>query len=144
MMLETWRSMLPFILDDRLAKDTIHLLELPLCRFLLMNDRRYPWLILVPRYNGLSEIHDLRDKDQSALISEITVATRAVEKLFQPEKINVAALGNMVSQLHIHVIARFKEDEAWPNPVWGIGKGESYSRGEATSLVNQLLTSLSA
>ena len=87
-----------------------------------MNDRRYPWLILVPRYNGLSEIHDLRDKDQSTLISEVTAATRALEKLFQPKKINVAALGNMVSQLHVHVIARFEEDEAWPNPVWSIGK----------------------
>ena len=135
--------MLPFILDDRLAKDTIHLLELPLCRFLLMNDRRYPWLILVPRYNGLSEIHDLRDKDQSTLISEVTAATRALEKLFQPEKINVAALGNMVSQLHIQVIARFEEDEAWSNPVWGIGKSESYSRNERKRLVNQLTTTLS-
>ena len=136
--------MLPFILDHRLAKDTIHLLELPLCRFLLMNDRRYPWLILVPRYNGLSEIHDLRDKDQSTLISEVTVATRAVKKLFQPEKINVAALGNMVSQLHIHVIARFKKDEAWPSPVWGIGKSESYSRNEAKRVVKQLTATLSA
>ena len=78
---------MPFILDDRLAKDTIHLRELPLCRFLLMNDRRYPWLILVPRHNGLSEIHDLRDKDQSTLIFEVTAATRALEKLFQPKNL---------------------------------------------------------
>ena len=136
--------MLPFILDDRLAKDTIHLLELPLCRFLLMNDRCYPWLILVPRYNDLSEIHDLRDKDQSTLISEVTAATRALEKLFQPEKINVAALGNLVSQLHIHVIARFEEDEAWPNPVWGIGKNVIYPKNEVKPLVNQLTTALLA
>ena len=135
---------MPFILDDRLAKDTIHLLELPLCRFLLMNDKRYPWLILVPRYNDLSEIHDLPDKDQSTLISEVTAATRALEKLFQPEKINVAALGNLVSQLHIHVIARFKEDEAWPNPVWGIGKNVIYPKNEVKPLVNQLTTALLA
>ena len=135
---------MPFILDDRLAKDTIHLLELPLCRFLLMNDRRYPWLILVPRYNDLSEIHDLHDKDQSTLISEVTAATRALEKLFQPEKINVAALGNLVSQLHIHVIARFEEDEAWPNPVWGIGKNVIYPKNEVKPLVNQLTTALLA
>ncbi len=135
---------MPFILDDRLAKDTIHLLELPLCRFLLMNDRRYPWLILVPRYIDLSEIHDLRDKDQSTLISEVTAATRALEKLFQPEKINVAALGNLVSQLHIHVIARFEEDEAWPNPVWGIGKNVIYPKNEVKPLVNQLTTALLA
>ena len=136
--------MLPFILNDSLAKDTIHLLELPLCRFLLMNDRRYPWLILVPRYIDLSEIHDLRDKDQSTLISEVTAATRALEKLFQPEKINVAALGNIVSQLHIHVIARFEEDEAWPNPVWGIGKNVIYPKNEVKPLVNQLTTALLA
>ena len=136
--------MLPFILNNSLAKDTIHLLELPLCRFLLMNDRRYPWLILVPRYNDLSEIHDLRDKDQSTLISEVTAATRALEKLFQPEKINVAALGNLVSQLHIHVIARFEEDEAWPNPVWGIGKNVIYPKNEVKPLVNQLTTALLA
>ena len=109
-----------------------------------MNDKRYPWLILVPRYNGLSEIHDLRDKDQSTLISEVTAATRALENLFQPKKINVAALGNMVSQLHIHVIARFEKDEAWPSPVWGIGKSESYSRNEAKRVVKQLTTTLSA
>jgi len=131
-------------LDDHLAKDTIHLLELPLCRSLLMNDRRYPWLILVPRYNGLSEIHDLTDKDQSILISEVTAATRALENLFQPKKINVAALGNMVSQLHVHVIARFEKDEAWPSPVWGIGKSESYSRNEAKRIVKQLTATLSA
>ena len=135
---------MPFILDDRFAKDTIHLLELPLCRVLLMNDRRYPWLILVPRYNDLSEIHDLRDKDQSTLISEVTAATRALEKLFQPKKINVAALGNMVSQLHIHVIARFEENEAWPNPVWGIGKNVIYPKNEVKPLVNQLTTALLA
>ena len=109
-----------------------------------MNDRRYPWLILVPRYRGLSEIHDLSDKDQSTLISEVASATRSLEKLFQPKKINVASLGNMVSQLHIHVIARLEEDEAWPNPVWGIGKSESYSRNEAKRLVDQLTTTLSA
>ena len=109
-----------------------------------MNDRRYPWLMLVPRHNGLSEIHDLRDKDQSTLISEVTAATRALEKLFQPKKINVAALGNMVSQLHIHVIARFEEDEAWPNPVWGIGKNVIYPKNEVKPLVNQLTTALLA
>ena len=136
--------MLPFALDNRLAEDTIYVRELPLCRFLLMNDKRYPWLILVPRYNGLSEIHDLPDKDQSTLISEVTAATRALENLFQPKKINVAALGNMVSQLHIHVIARFEKDEAWPSPVWGIGKSESYSRNEAKRIVKQLTATLSA
>ena len=136
--------MLSFVLDNCLACDTIHLVELPLCRFLLMNDKRYPWLILVPRYNGLSEVHDLSEKDQSILIFEITCATRALKKLFSPDKMNVAALGNMVSQLHIHVIARFKKDEAWPNPVWGIGKSESYSKKEAKIIVNNITNALLA
>ena len=136
--------MLTFVLDNCLARDTIHLVELPLCRFLLMNDKRYPWLILVPRYNGLSEVHDLSEKDQSILIFEITCATRALKKLFSPDKMNVAALGNMVSQLHIHVIARFKKDEAWPNPVWGIGKSESYSKKEAKIIVNNITNALLA
>ena len=131
-----------FILDDRLASDTIDLLDLPLCRILLMNDRRFPWLILVPRYNGLSEIHDLSVSDQSTLIFEVTSASKTLEKLFKPEKINVAALGNMVSQLHIHVIARFKEDKAWPNPVWGIGELETYSTNETNTLVNQLTATI--
>ena len=111
--------MLAFKLDVRLVEDTIYLLELSLCRVLLMNDSRYPWLILVPRFNGLKEIHDLSKGDQGNLMFEITKTTRIIEKLFTPDKINVAALGNSVSQLHIHIIARFKTDEAWPGPVWG-------------------------
>ena len=131
-----------FKLDGRLADDTIYLTELSLCRVLLMNDRRYPWLILVPRYNGLKEIHDLSEKDQSNLMSEITTTTGIIEKLFTPDKINVAALGNSVSQLHIHVIARFKEDETWPGPVWGAGSQQNYSDDEGKRLVDLLINSL--
>ena len=131
-----------FKLDGRLADDTIYLTELSLCRVLLMNDRRYPWLILVPRYNGLKEIHDLSEKDQSNLMSEITTTTGIIEKLFTPDKINVAALGNSVSQLHIHIIARFKEDDAWPGPVWGKGSSQNYSDDEEKGLADQLVNSL--
>ena len=134
---------MPFKLDGRLADDTIYITELLLCRVLLMNDSRYPWLILVPHYNGLKEIHDLSDKNQSLLISEVTVTTRVLKNLFKPEKINVAALGNSVSQLHVHVVARFKEDEAWPNPVWGFGKSQSYLEDERLRLANKLASSLS-
>lgn len=131
-----------FKLDERLADDTIYLTELSLCRVLLMNDRRYPWLILVPRYNGLKEIHDLSEKDQSNLMSEITTTTGIIEKLFTPDKINVGALGNSVSQLHIHIIARFKTDEAWPGPVWGIGSSQIYSYDEGNRLADLLVNSL--
>ena len=134
---------LVFKLDERLTNDTIHLTELSLCRALLMNDRRYPWLILVPRYNELREIHNLSDEDQCTLIFEVTATARVLEKIFQPEKINVASLGNLVSQLHVHVIARFKEDEAWPGSVWGIGKSQSYSEDEKLRLTNLLVNSLS-
>ena len=131
-----------FKLDERLAHDTIYLSELSLCRALLMNDRRYPWLILVPRYNGLKEIHDLSKEDQDNLMFEITKTTRIIEKLFTPDKINVAALGNSVSQLHIHIIARFKTDEAWPGPVWGIGSSQIYSYDEGNRLADLLVNSL--
>ena len=107
-----------------------------------MNDSRYPWLILVPRYNGLKEIHDLSKGDQGNLMFEITKTTRIIEKLFTPDKINVAALGNSVSQLHIHIIARFKTDEAWPGPVWGIGSSQIYSDDKGNHLADLLVNSL--
>ena len=134
--------MLAFKLDVRLVEDTIYLLELSLCRVLLMNDSRYPWLILVPRYNGLKEIHDLSKGDQGNLMFEITKTTRIIEQLFTPDKINVAALGNSVSQLHIHIIARFKTDEAWPGPVWGIGSSQIYSDDKGNHLADLLVNSL--
>jgi diadenosine tetraphosphate (Ap4A) HIT family hydrolase len=108
-----------FVLHERLAADTITLADWPLCRVLLMNDASYPWLILVPRRSGLTEIHELAADDRSSLIEEIARAGRALTSGFTPDKINVGALGNMVPQLHIHVIARFRSDPAWPGPVWG-------------------------
>lgn len=108
-----------FSLHERLAADTIVLADWPLCRVLLMNDASYPWLILVPRRAGLSEFHDVGSGDMPQLVDEICAASRALQSSFAPDKINVGALGNMVPQLHIHVIARFKGDPAWPGPVWG-------------------------
>jgi diadenosine tetraphosphate (Ap4A) HIT family hydrolase len=108
-----------FVLHERLAADTIMLADWPLCRVLLMNDASYPWLILVPRRSGLTEIHELAADDRSSLIEEISRASLALTSGFTPDKINVGALGNMVPQLHIHVIARFRSDPAWPGPVWG-------------------------
>mgnify|MGYP002632425158 CR=1 FL=1 len=116
-----------FQLDPRLGNDTVPVTSLDLCRVLLMNDARYPWLILVPARDGLSELHDLTAADQLLLNDEIMRASRAMMKLFTPEKINVGTLGNIVRQLHIHVVARRTDDPAWPGPVWGHSPAELYA-----------------
>jgi len=119
-----------FALHSRLSADTAHVADLPLCAALLMNDARYPWLVLVPRRADLREIEDLSETDQHQLLREIHMASAAVRVLCAPdrpcEKLNIAALGNMVPQLHIHVIARRQDDPAWPGPVWGVGPAEAY------------------
>lgn len=127
-----------FTLNAQLATDTIFLADWTLNRVLLMNDARFPWLILVPRRNGLREIHDLPATDQSQLIAEVTRASRALETQFRPRKINVGALGNIVPQLHIHVVARFETDPAWPGPVWGHGTRVPYSADDAGNRIAAL------
>lgn len=111
--------MTTFVLHAQLAADTVALSDWPLCRVLLMNDQRYPWLVLVPRRAGASELIDLEVDDQAALWAEIDRASRTLKNLLKPDKLNVAALGNVVAQLHVHVLARFRNDAAWPKPVWG-------------------------
>jgi len=106
-------------LDRRLAADTVELARWPLSLVLLMNERRWPWLILVPRRPGLRDIDDLPPADRTVLIEETARASRALKDTVRPAEINVAALGNLVPQLHLHVIARFTDDPAWPRPVWG-------------------------
>lgn len=97
-----------------------------LCRVLLMNDSNYPWLILVPARTALRDFHDLAPEDMTLATTEITRASRALQALFDPVKLNVAALGNQVPQLHIHVIARRADDPAWPKPVWGAVPAKPY------------------
>lgn len=111
--------MTDFQLDPRLAADTILLADLPLSRLLMMRDGNYPWLILVPRRAGAVEILDLAAEDRAALWSEIERVAEALRAETAADKLNVAALGNVVAQLHVHVIARFRGDAAWPAPVWG-------------------------
>ena len=111
--------MTDFELDPRLAADTLPVIELDLCSVRLMNDARYPWLVLVPRKPGLVEIFDLDDADQLQLHAEIRRCAEALKALEQPDKLNIANLGNQVSQLHLHIIARYRNDAAWPDPVWG-------------------------
>lgn len=99
--------------------DTLPVGELPLCRVLLMDDANYPWCILVPRRDGIREIHELATADIEQLAFEIPAVSAAMQAAFSADKMNVAALGNVVPQLHVHVIARFETDAAWAAPVWG-------------------------
>jgi diadenosine tetraphosphate (Ap4A) HIT family hydrolase len=122
--------MTDFALHDRLAADTVEIARWPLSLVLLMNDRNWPWLILVPRRPAIRELYELTETDQRALMTEIVRASRTLTQLVQPHKLNVAALGNAVPQLHVHVIARFSNDPAWPKPVWGSLPPERYTRVE--------------
>lgn len=115
-----------FALDPRLEADTLHIGDLALSRVLLMDDARFPWLILVPRRPDVSEITDLAEVDAAALWEEIRLTTGVMQALAKPDKVNVAALGNVVSQLHVHVVGRFRSDPAWPGPVWGYGSRTPY------------------
>ena len=108
-----------FVLDTKLHADTIEITALPLCLVRLMNDRRFPWVILVPVRPGVSEIVDLGAADRGQLIEEIALVSGVMRDVFRPTKLNVGALGNVVAQLHLHVIARFASDDAWPGPAWG-------------------------
>jgi diadenosine tetraphosphate (Ap4A) HIT family hydrolase len=126
-----------FELDSRLGADTLFVADWPLCRVLRFNDRAYPWLILVPRRDGTKEIIDLDPADQQTLIGEIARASRAIGKVLKPEKLNVAALGNVVPQLHVHVIGRFTDDPAWPRPVWGVQAPRPFTGKEAEAEVIQ-------
>jgi diadenosine tetraphosphate (Ap4A) HIT family hydrolase len=108
-----------FRLHPQLGADTFPLGDLPLCRCLLMDNAHFPWLILVPRSPNLRELTDLGASDRHRLMDEIALASSALQAEFTPDKLNVAALGNQVPQLHLHVIARFASDACWPAPVWG-------------------------
>ena len=108
-----------FSLDPRLAADTVEVGRLPLCRILLMNEARFPWVILVPERTGVTEIFQLDADDQRRLIAESSAVSRSLSEAFRADRMNVAALGNLVPQLHLHHVVRFRADEAWPGPVWG-------------------------
>lgn len=117
----------PFELDPRLAGDTLAVGDLPLCRVLLMRDSRFAWLVLVPRQAGLVEVADLAEADRAALWREVDLAGAALRAVAPCDKLNIGALGNIVRQLHVHVVARVEGDAAWPGPVWGSGKAVAYA-----------------
>ena len=129
-----------FILDKILEEDTFAVGELSLSTVRVMNDSRYPWLILIPKRASIAEIFELSGDDRIRLMEEANFVARSLDKLFNPTKINVAALGNMVRQLHVHVIARFDHDYAWPKPVWGIGDAVAYNGNDAETLVSKIRT----
>lgn len=119
-----------FVLHERLAADTVPVMDWPLCRILRMNDATYPWLVLVPRRAGLTEMHELDKADREILMEEMTEIARRLQKLTQAPKMNIAALGNVVPQLHVHVIARTTSDAAWPRPVFGVVPAQPFDPAE--------------
>lgn len=136
-----------FVLDERLARDGLVIGDLPLSRLLLMNDDRWPWFILVPRREGMVELTDLESAEQTQLMDEAGRAARFLKSYKRADKINIGALGNIVRQLHLHVVARVAGDPAWPAPVWGHGEATRYGEGAAQAFIlaaRKVLTRLEA
>jgi len=127
-----------FLLDDRLAADTSEVCLQELSYVGLMNDARYPWLVLVPRQNGLVEVNDLDTGGRALLWREVEQSCSVLKDLYPQAKINIGALGNIVRQLHVHVIARHEGDAAWPGPVWGVGDAQFYEDVGLAELLTRL------
>ena len=125
-------------LHPQLKKDCIPLGEFNLCSLLLLNDSNYPWFILLPNRENISELHHLAVSEQQQLMAESMFFSRCLEQVFQPDKINIASLGNVVPQLHVHHIARFNNDACWPAPVWGAVKTIPYQDTELSMIKTQL------
>ncbi|MGH8216728.1 MAG: HIT domain-containing protein [Rhodanobacteraceae bacterium] len=131
-----------FELDPRLADDTVFVADWQLCRALLMDDARFPWLILVPRRSGAVELDDLDENDRMQLMREIHRAMKILRAVAACDKLNIGALGNLVRQLHVHVVARRKDDAAWPGPVWGHGPAQRYSPEACDALAARFRSAL--
>jgi diadenosine tetraphosphate (Ap4A) HIT family hydrolase len=134
-----------FKLDPQLEADTFPVGITSLNRIVLMNDSRFPWLILVPERPDITEPFELTDEDQRTLMQESMIVGKSLKAFFNAHKLNIAALGNQVSQLHIHHIARFRTDAAWPRPVWGAGAAEPYEAGalrERVALLREVLSNV--
>jgi diadenosine tetraphosphate (Ap4A) HIT family hydrolase len=129
---------LSFILDNRLKADTLFVGDLPLSRVLLMNNAYFPWVILVPRIEGISELFQLTEEDLSNFHNESNYFLEAMSNAYNADKMNIASLGNIVSQLHTHVIVRYKNDEAWPSPVWSFQKTQKYQSDAAKIEIDKL------
>ena len=132
-----------FELHPQLVKDTSVIGHFPLCVALLHKDNAVPWVILVPKHANLKELHHLPIQEQQQFLLESQAVSQALEATFRPDKLNLGALGNMVPQLHIHHIARFKDDVAWPDPIWGNTKGEFRTDDKQEEILNRIRNVLS-
>ncbi|HEX7326354.1 MAG TPA: HIT family protein [Rhodanobacteraceae bacterium] len=133
-----------FVLDPRLAADTALVADWTLCRVLLMDDARFPWLILVPRRAALVELNDLHEAAQVALLREVHRAAHGLRAVTACDKLNIGALGNVVRQLHVHVVARRADDAAWPGPVWGHGPSRRYAPTDRDARIAALRRAVAA
>lgn len=125
-------------LHEQLRKDCYVLGNFELCSLLLLDDANYPWFILVPMREQITEIHQLADNDQQQLLKESMNFSRCLEDVFQPDKLNIAALGNVVPQLHIHHIARYRNDACWPAPVWGAVAAKPYDEDQLADITTRI------
>lgn len=128
--------------DARLVADTYPITELPLCQLRLMDDARFPWLVLVPRRHEVSEVFELDERAQRQLWREATAVGRALLQALEGDKLNIASLGNVVAQLHVHAVVRRREDAAWPAPVWGHGRAEPYDLDALADMRARILAEL--
>ena len=126
-----------FKLDRKFLKTSHHLIDLKLCTIRLNDNSKFPWIILIPKKNKITDISDLNSKDQTLLMKEIVYVSKVMKKLFKTSKLNVEKIGNIVPQLHIHIIARSKNDSSWPLSVWVV-KGKSYSKTALKVIVDKL------
>ncbi|WP_339723228.1 HIT family protein [uncultured Paraglaciecola sp.] len=131
-----------FVLHPQLEKDSELVTELPLCSVRLIKDANYPWLILVPHVADIKDVIDLSEDQQQKLWQESALVSRALKHLFTPDKLNIAALGNMVPQLHLHHIVRYQDDVSWPNPIWGQVPFKAYSNVQLAEQVNLIKTEI--
>ena len=128
---------MPFKIDKKFLKSSHHIIELKLCTVRLHDNSKFPWIILIPKRNKIIDISDLNSRDQILLMKEIVYVSKIMKKLFKTSKLNVEKIGNIVPQLHIHIIARNKKDSTWPFSVW-ITKGKNYSNLALTKLIEKL------
>ena len=127
---------MPFIIHKKFLKSSHHIVELKLCTVRLHDNSKFPWLILIPKRNKITDISDLKPKDQILLINEIVFVSKIMKKIFKTSKLNVEKIGNIVPQLHIHIIARNKKDSSWPLSVWVV-KGKNYTKKALTIMIRE-------
>ena len=128
---------MPFKIDKKFLNSSHHIIELKLCSIRLHDNSKFPWVILIPKRNKITDISDLNSKDQILLMKEIVYVSKIMKKLFKTSKLNIEKIGNMVPQLHIHIIARSKKDSTWPLSVWVV-KGKTYSKLALKNLIEKL------